>query len=329
MLNNKLPKNVEPIVEPIDEIPGIFALVKESYEKFKQGWLKLLLLSALPTISTIILGFIFVIILGASFTGILLGSGNLISSLISNLRVIIPVIVLLMIIFGLIQSWIQIAMLYLVSNPAKIDLKQAFSQTRNKILKFWWVTTLYSLIFMGGLTVLIIPGIILGLWLSLAPFILIFEEEGGLKALIKSREYARNRAWQIFTRYLGGFVLLFLTMFALNAIREALNGILLASLVEFATRLIYFPAISLYGYLIYAYSRRIKPIKTFTPKLKQKIIYILWSVLGIAAFIIIPLMTVKSIGTMIKDFGGFTQTEEVKQLMQEFALDAELEFNFE
>jgi hypothetical protein len=84
-------------------------------------------------------------------------------------------------------------------NMAPMD---AFKLNSNRILPFLWVSILTSAVFVGGALFLIIPGVIVYLMVSIAPYIAIHEKIGGLEALVRSRAYTRGYLLGIFGRLL-------------------------------------------------------------------------------------------------------------------------------
>lgn len=70
---------------------------------------------------------------------------------------------------------------------------------------FWSVVWLGLLIYfatMGGMVMLVIPGIMLAIWFLFSTYILVVEGKRGLGAMSQSREYVRGYWWPVFGRYL-------------------------------------------------------------------------------------------------------------------------------
>jgi hypothetical protein len=66
-----------------------------------------------------------------------------------------------------------------------------------------WCFILLELIVVGGLIMLIIPGIMMTVWFFAGFFTLVIEDKRGLNALLQSREYVRGYWWAIFGRLLA------------------------------------------------------------------------------------------------------------------------------
>ncbi|MFZ2804203.1 MAG: hypothetical protein WA001_03195 [Patescibacteria group bacterium] len=91
------------------------------------------------------------------------------------------------------------------------------------VLPLVWVAILEILIIMGGLIVVIIPGIYLAVVLSFSTFFLVDEGERGLAALNKSRALVKGRFWPTLWRMFGG---MFILGFGLLVLVEILFGLL-------------------------------------------------------------------------------------------------------
>ena len=81
-----------------------------------------------------------------------------------------------------------------------LDIKAAYGRGKEKILPFALVIFLASFVICGGFLLFIIPGIIFYVWFFFATFILFDDDTRGMSALLKSREYARGRWFDVFLR---------------------------------------------------------------------------------------------------------------------------------
>ena len=87
-------------------------------------------------------------------------------------------------------------------NPGLIDsLKSAL----RKFLPFLAVILLAGLISLIGFGLLVIPGVIVTVWLSLAAFTLIFEEQKVVASLLRSKELVRGNFFPVLLRLLAAW----------------------------------------------------------------------------------------------------------------------------
>lgn len=336
----------QPKVEALDKIPSVSDLFKETLEKFKQGWLKLIIITLLPAIATMLITLPLIFIFGISVITSLSAVAaaqhilGILTALQNSLVIIIPAAVIFLLILTVVQLWIQLALVYLVKDPASISLKEAFEQTKNRIFKFWWLGLLQSLIVIGGIFALILPGLVMAFWFSLGTFILVHENQGGLKALLKSREYIRDQGWEIFVRLLAAAGLAAVVLMGLDIFENIIGKNIVLDLVNLTWNLIIGPAMTLYGYLIYHYARRTKTDMVFEPKAKQKTIYKLWAVFGLLGMVFMTLGVVVLIRQAVQNFeqfgdelwykGDFDHESEFDSMFDaEFNLDADLEYKLE
>ncbi len=96
----------------------------------------------------------------------------------------------------------------------------------------WHVYTLIllsALTFYGGLALLFIPGVIVGIWISLALFVYLEDGVTGLNALIRSRDHVRGHWWAVFGRLALATLLMLISTGLLASAQVSLaeiNGLL-------------------------------------------------------------------------------------------------------
>ena len=123
------------------------------------------------------------------------------SDFVNIINIILGILGLFAFIFVLIYatSWRSIAYLYYIQTgeqSKQIILKASFK----KVLSFFWVSFLKSLIILGGFLLFIIPGIIWAVKYGFAPLAVILENRKGISALRRSAELTKGYRWPIFKR---------------------------------------------------------------------------------------------------------------------------------
>ena len=192
-----------------------------------------------------------------------------------------------------VQGWSQTALLYAIKDHQEnIGIKEAYRRGWPKIISYWWVNGLTGFIIMGGLLLFVAPGIIFAVWFSLAMFILIAEDTPGMKALLKSREYARGKWGAIFERYLfiglislvyflaPIFIFMILGVFLKIPFKEEILQV-----VAMALNLFWAPIVIIYSFLIYNHLKALKAQVAFNPSQRKKAGFVLLAVFG---FLIMP-----------------------------------------
>ncbi len=94
--------------------------------------------------------------------------------------------------------WSQAAIVYAATKSVKekISAQDAFSESKRYILQLLGIDIAAMLAIVGGLVLLIVPGVILVVWFTYARYVLIHENIHGISALERSRSYTRGRFWK-------------------------------------------------------------------------------------------------------------------------------------
>lgn len=79
----------------------------------------------------------------------------------------------------------------------KFLIKSCFKEGILKFFSYLWVNILVFLAFLGGLILLIIPGVIFYIWFVFAALLVIFEDLKGRAALKRSYELTKGYFWKI------------------------------------------------------------------------------------------------------------------------------------
>jgi len=156
----------------------------------------------------------------------------------------------------------SIALLIFINNNAPLtSVGQLYKKSLNLIIPYLWIAILSALITIGGLVLLIIPGLVWAISYSLGIYILMAENIGGYRALKRSRELVQGYWWPVFFKYLFLFAL-----FIIAALPLLFVNILFAGhwslIISFVFNLIYsfllIAVSTVYSFNIYLDLRRIK-----------------------------------------------------------------------
>ncbi len=96
---------------------------------------------------------------------------------------------------------VPVVLLLRAAEGQKLTLKEAFTQARKFGPRVLWVSILTGLAVIGGLILLIIPGLIFAAWFSLAVFVAVEEDLKGMAALKRSKELVKGRVWEMWGLY--------------------------------------------------------------------------------------------------------------------------------
>lgn len=176
-------------------------------------------------------------------------------SLGSNTPVMIGLIsvgIILVIISVVIGTW-YLAVSYKIYQDTEQDtllpVRSYVSPARAAIGKLFSTTVISGFISLAGSLLLIIPGIILALWFSFAPFIAVTENNtANWSALMESKRLVQGRFWKLLRRMLLGGVIQIIANALLGAVPM---GSVVSSLFA--------PIFGLYFYFVYADFKRTAP----------------------------------------------------------------------
>lgn len=133
----------------------------------------------------------------------------------------------LALLFGLVafvvSLWIQVGVVYAVDDPDNHPpIQELLAKAWPLVLPYLLVAILVGLAVIGGLILLIVPGIIFAVWFSLSSFTLILDNQRGTAALKASKGLVSGRFGAVF----GRFLLLILTFIGIAIV----GGIVIAIL---------------------------------------------------------------------------------------------------
>lgn len=212
---------------------GAIDLYKENYKSYIGISLFILLSSVISLISVTFAGALSLIV----NTPLL----NLISV------VIVVVLVFLMFVF---QTWGNIALIYSIANKAgvKESLKKTWGR---KILSYLWLGLLSGLAVAGGMLLFFVPGVVIGVYLSMTLYIFVVEDKKGVEALERSTSLVKGNTWGIVGRLLAMLVITFAVFIPVGALLGGENPSGFENLIQTVLNLLYMPFAYAYYYLIY------------------------------------------------------------------------------
>jgi hypothetical protein len=230
-----------PVNQPVANggLRSITQLFNDAWAIFAKGWVKYLYLWLITIGVIFLLGFII------GFAGVILAALKLGMLILVGVLILIPIAVVLAATYGL-------AVYKLVYNVAEDNgegVKKALGYGFRHILSYIGVMIVLGLIIIGGYILLIIPGIIFTVFLSMVIPVYILEEKHGLGAISRSWNLVKGHFWAVF----GRLILVLLISMVISAIQNMFSGNsqLLVSLIMLAPTFILSYFTLGYTYLIY------------------------------------------------------------------------------
>lgn len=181
----------------------------------------------------------------------------------------------------------------------------AYKKSLQMLIPFIWVSGLVALATLGGFFLLVIPGILLSIWLSLSLYVLFAENRRGTSALVASWHYVKGYWGAIFWRFLFfGIVILLISLVVafvtsgpiiLTALKSGVKPEVSLSLFSQLFNLVFnnfliLPLSIIYSYGVYRSLKEIKvsvPLESDEQKIKKNItIFSVIGIIGLIAMII-------------------------------------------
>jgi len=271
-----VPPPPSPVSGVTNSLPGVIDLLKESFVIYKSRFAVLLKIAIIPALCFLA---IFLLSLGITYLN-------------NNISIILTILLLPLSLASILpQFWSQIALIFAIKDsPENIDFKESYRRAWHKIGSYFWVGFLGGFITMGGFFLFVVPGIIFSIWFSFGSFILIAEDQKGMNALLKSKEYVKGKWWGVFWRFLAMGLIFVLIGLILAPLFFFLKSQFLINFISWPISLFLGPFVLVYSFLIYKYLKTEKGDFVFEPK--KKGLFIFFAILG---FILIPIILTISV----------------------------------
>ena len=193
---------------PLKSITEVFS---ETWDLYKQRAVPILLVILLTSFLVIVCICIFGVMMALGLGGVEALRGHPVPGGFSPLAVLIALfsfLVLCILIF-----WSQ-AVTIAVTVDNNLGIMEALKAGWKYLIPLGWVATLYMGIVMTGMTLFLVPGLILGLSMSLCCYALFDDDLRGMDALLASQCYVKGHWWNT----LGKFFLVGLAFMALGLV---------------------------------------------------------------------------------------------------------------
>jgi hypothetical protein len=105
------------------------------------------------------------------------------------------------------------------------SFKRSYAKVLGKLVLMLLVTNILQMLaVVGGMVLLVIPGLVLLIWLMMSPSIVVLERKSGIAALERSKQLGDGSHW----RNAGFFLLLIIILSGISLLIEALIGAVMA-----------------------------------------------------------------------------------------------------
>lgn len=177
-----------------------------------------------------------------------------------------------------IALWARLALIYAIKDE-KLGAGESYSESWPKFFSYWWIAILTGFLMLAGFFLFVIPAFVFGVWFVFAGFALVFDNQKGLSALVKSREYVRGRWRPVFWR-----------LFLLAAAMGILSSVpVFGQIVAFLA----WPFFMVYLYLIFTELKSFRGKAAVTKAVKNKIV-----ILGVLGWLV-PVLLITAAAAII------------------------------
>lgn len=277
-------------------LPNATSLLKEAWGIYKQKiWTFLGIQLILPILSGILvfaLVFALIIVFGASYFFSLFQTPGIPQKApdfsVGTIITFVIALVLVVAVGVIAQLIAQVGLLYAIKDRQEgIGIKEAYKRGWRKIRPYLWIQVIGGFATMAGFIFLIIPGIIMAVWFSLAIFVLASEDLRGTHAILKSKEYVKGYWGAVFWRIIYLIVIMTVISIGLSTIFSIARIPAVGSIANMILNIFLTPLFFIYYYLVYEKLKSLKGDLVFSPTSGQKNAL---TVVAIVGALIIPLI---------------------------------------
>jgi len=227
-------------------------LIKESFEIYKEKITPILLTLLISGVVMTILG----VFLGGNMMFSLLKLKD--AAAIETVKALFfsPSVIGMFLAIVLWAIFIRLTFIILIVKPAETELKGIFQETWKKFGQYLWLVILTNFVVILSTIFLIIPGIIVGTYLTFYSYVFIIEGEKGINALKRSWALVKGNWWKVFGRLILLNVIFSTIFILLSSVNDLLGSVF---------QLFWMPFNLIFLYLIYLELKKSKEIQAPTP----------------------------------------------------------------
>ena len=232
------------IINPHNGLPDWEEIIKQTFELYKSKALKIICLYILAAfLAVLIVG----VVIGIIFLYSILAKSLADQGALMIISILGIALGTLIAIFSAIYlcTWPIVASIFIIGN--EVGIKDALKITRKIVWNYYWVNFLVGICILVGIILLVIPGIIFAIWLSLTGIVLIYENLGGVEACARSKQLVSKNFWWVVRKMVLITLISLVTSSVLQQFKDVAVVVILTPLIN----LLLAPFNAIYSYLIY------------------------------------------------------------------------------
>src|SRR3990172_5269554 len=276
---------------PLFTLSSPISLLEKSFEIYRRHFKRLIGIILFTQLTAFIAGFS-LLMLGV-LVAVLAGVGNIFSSgmgerltalVFVGIGIFLVCLIVGFLLFLFVSAWGGVAIVLAVATRNQpLPLGLLFKTAALRVLPYWCVMFLSGFLVLGSISLFFIRGFLFALWFSQAMYIVILEGTGGINALIKSREYMRDRLIAYLVRMFV-FQVIWIAIYVLIDMFPLLTRLvmgeeshifsILSNTVSFFMTIILIPLSTLYYLLLFEQLKKARGPFVLTVTASRKLKYI-------------------------------------------------------
>lgn len=252
-------------------LPSIQSLFQDSWVLFKKTWVTYLKLVGLG-IAFLFLGALIGILIALPVSFIIVGSHFEVFRHLTPFHIATLILLALWAVLYIL-SIIAMGILFpiagiLILQGSKATLIDLLKQAKQYFWPYFLTMILSGFLILGGISILFIPGIVIGIFFVFAAYEVVLQKQKGVSALARSYFMVKSDFWQILGRIL---LLEIIIGIAINVVDRIIGGGALLGLVQFVLSILATWYLRAYIFLLY---KQVRQRTTFPQSISMRWIWI-------------------------------------------------------
>lgn len=158
-----------------------------------------------------------------------------------------------------ISIWSQGASLLAIRDGSTLNVLDYYKQSKNKIWTLILSGILSGLIILGGMILLIVPGIIFSIWFMFTMFFVMYENKNAVESLKASKALVKGDTGKVLWRMvvlIFVYIAIYIVIIILSAIFQALGGAVGLAIVSAAVTALITPFGMIAVYVLYNFLKK-------------------------------------------------------------------------
>ncbi len=209
---------------------GLGDLFKKAFEDYKNNFSKIIIFLIIPIAASLGFSLLSVLLAGGAMGIVHFSDSSAVAGVSMGAAFLLFAVGLVILIL---INLVAMAGMFVAfrDSQEKLEVKEIFNRAKKNIGGYFWVSLLTGILVMLWSLLLIIPGIIFGIYYTLATWVFFKEGKRGMAAIKRSKELIKDYWWAVFGR-------LILVVILLLVATSIIQSVLPANSAQFAGNII-------------------------------------------------------------------------------------------